>query len=84
MDMQHASGFTTITANAGEIQNRGLEMNLRSINITNKKFSWRSEAAFSLNRNEVTKLLGDKDGDGKEDGLVLPGSLTAPENLRKP
>src|SRR6187397_2301262 len=65
-----ASGFTTITANAGEIQNRGLEMNLRSVNITNKKFSWRSEAAFSLNRNEVTHLLGDRNGDGKEDDIV--------------
>jgi len=45
-------------------------LNLRSVNITNKKFSWRSEAAFSLNRNEVTKLLGDKNGDGKEDDIV--------------
>ena len=70
LQLPGASGFTSITANAGEIQNRGLEMNLRSLNITNKKFSWRSEAAFSLNRNEVTKLLGDKDGDGKEDDIV--------------
>ena len=70
LQLPGASGFTTITANAGEIQNRGLEMNLRTVNITNKKFTWRSEAAFSLNRNEVTKLLGDKDGDGKEDDIV--------------
>jgi TonB-linked SusC/RagA family outer membrane protein len=70
LQLPAASGFTTITANAGEIQNRGLEMNLRSVNITNKKFNWRSEAAFSLNRNEVTHLLGDKDGDGKEDDIV--------------
>ena len=70
LQLPAASGFTSITANAGEIQNRGLEMNLRSINITNKKFSWRSEAAFSLNRNEVTHLLGDKNGDGKEDDIV--------------
>ena len=67
---QLLSGFTSITANAGEIQNRGLEINLRSVNITNKKFSWRSEAAFSLNRNKVTHLLGDRDGDGKEDDIV--------------
>jgi len=70
LQLPGASGFTSITANAGEIQNRGLEMNLRSINITNKKFSWRSEAAFSLNRNEVTHLLGDRNGDGKEDDIV--------------
>jgi hypothetical protein len=70
LQLPSASGFTTITANAGEIQNRGLEINLRSLNITNKKFSWRSEAAFSLNRNKVTHLLGDRNGDGKEDDIV--------------
>ncbi len=70
LNLPTASGFTTITANAGEIQNRGLEFSLRSINITNKKFSWRTEAAFSLNRNKVTKLLGDNDGDGKEDDII--------------
>ncbi len=70
LQLPAASGFTTITANAGEIHNRGFEINLRSINITNKKFTWRSEAAFSLNRNEVVRLLGDKNGDGKEDDIV--------------
>jgi hypothetical protein len=70
LQLPSASGFTSITANAGEIHNRGLEINLRSINITNKKFNWRSEAAFSLNRNEVVRLLGDKNGDGKEDDIV--------------
>jgi TonB-dependent starch-binding outer membrane protein SusC len=70
LQLPSASGFTTITANAGEIQNRGLEINLRSVNITNKKFSWRSEAAFALNRNKVTHLLGDRNGDGKEDDIV--------------
>src|SRR6187397_2404262 len=70
LQLPSASGFTTITANAGEIQNRGLEINLRSLNITNKKFTWRSEAAFSLNSNKVTHLLGDRNGDGKEDDIV--------------
>jgi TonB-dependent starch-binding outer membrane protein SusC len=70
LQLPSASGFTSITANAGEVQNRGLEMNLRSVNITNKKFSWRSEAAFSLNRNKVVHLLGDRNGDGKEDDIV--------------
>ena len=70
LELPSASGFTSITANAGEIQNRGLEMNLRSVNISNKKFTWRSEAAFALNRNKVTHLLGDRNGDGKEDDIV--------------
>jgi TonB-dependent starch-binding outer membrane protein SusC len=50
-----------------------LEIMLRSLNISKGKFSWRSEAAFSLNRNKVTRLLGDKDGDGKEDDIISSG-----------
>jgi outer membrane receptor protein involved in Fe transport len=34
-----ASGFSTITANAGEIANRGIELNLRSVNIQTAAFT---------------------------------------------
>lgn len=67
------TGFTSITANAGEVRNKGIELNLRSLNIKNDKFNWRTEAAFSLNRNKVTHLLGDRNGDGKEDDIVSSG-----------
>lgn len=67
------SGFTSITANAGEIQNRGVEINLRTVNMKRGDFTWRTEAAFSLNRNKIARLLGDKDGDGKEDDIVSSG-----------
>ncbi|HTE25703.1 SusC/RagA family TonB-linked outer membrane protein [Flavitalea sp.] len=70
LSLPGASGFTTITANAGEIANKGIELNLRSINIQTPSFSWRSEAAFSLNRNKVNHLLGDRDGNGIEDDIV--------------
>jgi TonB-linked SusC/RagA family outer membrane protein len=73
LSLPSASGFTNITANAGEVQNRGIEMNLHSLNIKNGKFSWTSDAAFSLNRNKVTHLLGDRNGDGKEDDIVSSG-----------
>ncbi|HET7898706.1 MAG TPA: TonB-dependent receptor, partial [Flavisolibacter sp.] len=64
------TGFGSILVNAGEIQNRGIELNLHSLNIETGKFSWSSDAAFSLNRNKITHLLGDVDGDGKEDDMV--------------
>jgi len=70
LNLPTASGFSSITANAGEIQNRGFELNLRSVNIQTKSFSWQSQAAFSLNRNKIVHLLGDRNGDGKEDDIV--------------
>ena len=82
LDLPGASGFPTITANAGEIANRGFEINLRTVNIEGGAFTWRSEAAFSLNRNKIEHLLGDRNGDGKEDDIVnsnlfIGKSLTA-------
>lgn len=65
-----ASGYGTITANAGEIGNKGFELNLKSVNIETDKFSWTSNVAFSLNRNKINHLLGDLNGDGKEDDIV--------------
>ncbi|WP_159452692.1 SusC/RagA family TonB-linked outer membrane protein [Pedobacter nyackensis] len=70
LNLPGASGFSGILANAGELRNKGLELNLRSLNVTGRKFSWRTEAAFSLNRNKWQHLLGDRDGDGKEDDIV--------------
>ncbi len=69
-----ASGKSSITSNIGEIQNRGIELNLSSLNVTTPSFSWNSDFAFSLNRNKVVTIFGDdKDGDGKEDDLISAG-----------
>lgn len=69
-----ASGKSSITSNIGEIQNKGIEFNLSSVNIISGDFKWNSEAAFSLNRNKVVTILGeDKNNDGKEDNLISTG-----------
>ncbi len=68
------SGKSSITSNIGEIQNKGIEMNLHSVNVDKGKFKWSSDFAFSLNRNKVVTILGeDNDGDGKEDDLISSG-----------
>ena len=65
------SGMDKITSNVGEIQNKGFEISLNTINIENGDFRWSSNFAFSLNRNKVASILGDdNDGDGKEDDLI--------------
>lgn len=66
-----ASGKSSLISNIGEIQNRGVELNLHSINLEKGDFKWSSDFAFSLNRNKVVTILGDdKNGDGKEDDLI--------------
>ena len=70
LNLPGASGYGSITANAGEIRNKGIELNLGSLNMQKGLFQWTSDLAFSLNRNTVTHLLGDTNGDGIEDDIV--------------
>ncbi len=68
------SGKTSMLSNVGKIRNKGVEINLHSVNIKNNDFSWTSDFAFSLNRNKVVSILGDdNDGDGREDDLPSSG-----------
>lgn len=68
------SGKTDMLSNIGKIKNKGVEINLHSINISNRDFSWTSDFSFSLNRNKVASIYGDdNDGDGKEDDLISSG-----------
>ncbi|MEQ6117966.1 hypothetical protein [Reichenbachiella sp. MALMAid0571] len=43
------------------------------INIKGKNFSWQSTYTFSTNKNEIVKLVGDRDGDGQEDDIIASG-----------
>ncbi|MBD1391886.1 SusC/RagA family TonB-linked outer membrane protein [Mucilaginibacter glaciei] len=51
-----SSGFTGVTDNVGAIQNRGLDIDLQSVNIKTKDFSWNTNFNISFNRNKVLAL----------------------------
>jgi len=68
------SGMSSILSNVGEIQNKGVEISLNTLNIDGPEFKWYSNFSFSLNRNKVVTILGeDNDGDGIEDDLISAG-----------
>lgn len=67
------TGFDRIITNIGELQNHGFEMSLNGSPVQANNFSWDITLNFSANRNKVTKLLGDVDGDGIEDDLISSG-----------
>lgn len=50
------SGYETMWSNVGEVFNEGVELEIRSVNIKNKKFSWNTNFSFAYNRNEVVSL----------------------------
>tara|TARA_R110002050_G_C8962065_1_gene514510 strand:- start:10018 stop:13302 length:3285 start_codon:yes stop_codon:yes gene_type:complete len=65
------NGFSGVTTNIGQIDNKGLEINLSATPVRTDSFSWDVGLNFSRNRNKVATILGrDDDGDGREDDLV--------------
>ena len=62
------TGFSSVWTNLGEIQNKGIEITINTLNISKTDFRWNTKFSFSLNRNKIAKLYGiDNDGDGRED-----------------
>ncbi|WP_262732674.1 SusC/RagA family TonB-linked outer membrane protein [Gaetbulibacter sp. NE] len=53
-----ATGFDSAIQNIGEIENKGLEFALNTVNVTSKNFSWNTGFNISFNRNEVINLVG--------------------------
>jgi len=58
-----ASGYSSIWANIGGIDNKGIELQLNTVNIKGA-LSWKSSFTFSLNRDKIAKLYG---GDNDKD-----------------
>lgn len=54
--MSQYSGFTTVLRNIGDIEVKGFEFNLNTINIQSGKFSWRTNFNVASNVSKVIKL----------------------------
>ena len=57
------NGFNSIYENIGTTTNKGIEIGLNTVNISNQDFYWKSKFSFSLNRNKIKDLYGDKKDD---------------------
>ncbi len=57
------NGYTQLWYNIGETENKGVELNLSTRNITRSDFSWTSSFNFALNRDEIVALRGDGEDD---------------------
>ena len=54
-----SSGFDRALQNIGEVENKGVELGINTINI-DSNFKWNSGFNISFNRNEVIKLIGEE------------------------
>lgn len=58
MGVSGSGSLTAPMVNVGEVENRGMELTLNTVNMTGD-FQWRSGFTFTLNRNKLTKLYDD-------------------------
>ncbi len=62
------TGFKTMMASMGQVNNTGLEASVRTVNIQRPDLTWSTTFTFWKNFNKVVSLYGeDLDGDGRED-----------------
>lgn len=50
------NGFGSVIANVGKVSNKGVEVLLNTINITNKNLIWTTSINFTKNKNRLEEL----------------------------
>ncbi|MFN0256913.1 SusC/RagA family TonB-linked outer membrane protein [Pedobacter ureilyticus] len=53
------TGFSSVTTNLGEVQNRGFEFSISTLNISRNNFEWRTSLNFSYNQNKIKHIYYD-------------------------
>src|SRR5690606_10855268 len=54
--LPNVTGFDFVWSNLGEVDNHGLEIDLKSRNMQRPNFSWRTAFNFSLSRHKIARL----------------------------
>ncbi len=54
------SGTTSVLGNIGEMENKGIELSLNSVNVATKSLRWTTSFNIAKNENKLTKLDGEQ------------------------
>ena len=69
-------GYTKQMQNVGKMRNRGWEISLNTVNITNRNFQWTTSLNLSFNRSKVMSLNNDLEYKTFSAGSSLEGQVT--------
>jgi TonB-linked SusC/RagA family outer membrane protein len=58
---QSFTGFTKYWNNIGRVRNAGVEIQLSILNVKHRRFSWASDFNFSLSRNKLLEIGGERE-----------------------
>jgi len=68
------SGFSSVSANAVEISNKGFELGINTVNFRNKSFRWTTDFNISQNINKIEKLANRQTYGSRDLQLMQEGS----------
>lgn len=57
------TGWASMLDNIGSVSNRGIEVSLRTVNISTRNFRWETSFNFAYNKNKIVELYGKKEDD---------------------
>jgi outer membrane receptor protein involved in Fe transport len=64
-------GYASVTSNIGEVNNKGVEISLRSTNIQRENFEWSTTFNLAYNKNTIKHLYGLMEDVLDEEGNVI-------------
>jgi TonB-dependent starch-binding outer membrane protein SusC len=59
-DVAMENGWVSIRDNVGSVSNKGIELSLRTVNISTERFEWSTTFNFARNKNAIEELLDQK------------------------
>jgi hypothetical protein len=57
--LPNVTGYASVMSNMGQVDNKGIEMSLSSVNISSPDFTWSTDFSLAHNRNKIVHLFGD-------------------------
>lgn len=69
--LPNVTGYYDVFTNLGQVDNRGFEISLRTVNMDRPNFSWRSNFILTHNQNEIVHLYGDMVDVVDDNGTVI-------------
>jgi TonB-linked SusC/RagA family outer membrane protein len=57
--LPNITGYSSVMANLGQVNNHGIELTLNSVNIGTQNFTWSTDFSIAHNRNKIIHLYGD-------------------------
>ncbi|MDH5382151.1 MAG: TonB-dependent receptor, partial [Cyclobacteriaceae bacterium] len=72
-----STGFRSVWTNLGGIENKGIELSVKTVNMQSSDFRWTSNFNFSLNRDKIVKLYGGGENEDIGNSWFVGESISA-------